>query len=162
MMRAATRRRNLAVVIKEGRQMSSVLPDPTTDFGQRVAQRLREETVIWITSVGADGMPYPNPVWYVWDGESFLIYTQPGAARLKHIQRNPRVALNFDTRDDGDDVVIFTGAARLAPEEPPIHENSVYMTKYRDDITRVVGTPEQMAATYSVALRVTPKKVRGF
>ena len=141
--------------------MSSVLPDPTTPFGQRVAERLREEIVIWITSVGADGTPQPNPVWFTWDGESFLIYSLANAARLAHIARNPRVGLNFDTRDDGDDVVIFTGEARLAPDAPPADKNPAYMAKYADAMARVSKTVERFASIYSVALRVTPTKVRG-
>lgn len=142
--------------------MSDVLPDPTTEFGRRVAERLRDERIIWITTVGADGTPYPNPVWYVWDGESFLIYTLHNAARLNHIKRSPRVALNFDSRDDGDDVVIFTGEARLAPEEPPADKHPAYMAKYAEAMARVSKSTERFASIYSVPVRVTPKKVRGF
>jgi len=35
----------------------SVLPDPSTPFGERVRRRLSEEQVIWITTVGKDGAP---------------------------------------------------------------------------------------------------------
>ena len=152
----------MVVVTEEERRMSSILPDPNTAFGKRVAERLRDETIIWITTVGADGTPYPTPVWYVWDGESFLIYTLHNAARLKHIQRNPRVALNFDTRDNGDDVVIFTGEARLAPEEPPADKHPAYMAKYAEAMANVSRSTERFASIYSVPVRVTPTKVRGF
>lgn len=152
----------MVVVTEEERRMSSVLPDLNTAFGRRVAERLRDETIIWITTVGADGTPYPTPVWYVWDGESFLIYTLHNAARLKHIQRNPRVALNFDTRDDGDDVVIFTGEARLAPEELPPDKHPAYMAKYAEAMARVSKSTERFASIYSVPVRVTPTKLRGF
>jgi PPOX class probable F420-dependent enzyme len=138
------------------------MPDPATDFGQRVAQRLRDEIVIWITSVSADGTPQPNPVWYVWDGESFLIYTLPNAARLAHIKRNPRVALNLESFGKGDDVVILTGDARLAPDAPPADKNLAYVAKYGDAMARVSKSVERFASTYSVALHVTPTKVRGF
>src|SRR5689334_16400370 len=76
--------------------VSSVLPDPATPFGAQVARRLREEMVIWVTAEAEDGTPQPNPVWFLWDGASFLIYCQRGAKRLEHIRRNPRVALNFN------------------------------------------------------------------
>ncbi|HEV2404696.1 MAG TPA: TIGR03667 family PPOX class F420-dependent oxidoreductase [Ktedonobacterales bacterium] len=142
--------------------MSSALPDPATDFGQRVMKKLRDERLIWITSVGADGTPQPNPVWFLWDEESFLIYTQPTAARLKHIKRNPRVSLHFETHDDGDDVVIFAGEARVVPDEPLAHEHAAYMAKYKDSMANVSGSAEAMARDYSVAMRVTPTKVRGF
>ncbi|MGH2484371.1 MAG: TIGR03667 family PPOX class F420-dependent oxidoreductase [Ktedonobacterales bacterium] len=141
--------------------MSSVLPDPTTPFGQRVAKRLRDDKRIWITSVSADGTPQPNPVWYLWDGESFLIYTLANAARLAHIARNPHVALNFETADDGNDVIVFTGEARLAPDAPPADKHPAYMAKYQDAMTRVSKSVERFASIYSVALLVTPKKVRG-
>jgi hypothetical protein len=36
---------------------SSVLPDPATPFGARVARRLREEVIIWLAAVAADGTP---------------------------------------------------------------------------------------------------------
>lgn len=142
--------------------MSSMLPDPATPFGERVAQRLRDERIIWFTSVGADGTPQPNPVWFHWDGESFLIYTLADAARLAHIKRNPRVSLNFDTRDGGDNVVIFTGEARLAPEEPPADKHPDYMAKYAEAMASVSKSAERFASIYSVPLRVTPTKARGF
>ena len=31
--------------------------DTTTDFGKRVERRLREETMIWLTTVRRDGTP---------------------------------------------------------------------------------------------------------
>ena len=62
--------------------MDAVLPDPATPFGARVAQRLREDAVIWLTSVAADGTPQPNPVWFLWDSHTVLVYNQPTARRL--------------------------------------------------------------------------------
>jgi PPOX class probable F420-dependent enzyme len=73
--------------------MSAVLPDPSTPFGERVAQRLRDDPVIWLTTVGADGTPQPNPVWFLWDGESFLTYNRADAKRLAQIKR--RVGFNI-------------------------------------------------------------------
>jgi PPOX class probable F420-dependent enzyme len=49
--------------------------DTSTPFGQRVVQRLREDVVIWLTTVRADGTPEPSPVWFLWDQETFLIYS---------------------------------------------------------------------------------------
>jgi PPOX class probable F420-dependent enzyme len=139
----------------------SVLPDPRTPFGARVARRLREETIIWLTAVAADGTPQPNPVWFLWDGTSFLIYCRREAKRLEHIRRNHRVALHFDSDGQGSDIVILTGTARLAPNEPPADQNQPYLEKYRDDIVQIAGTLQRFAAEYSVPVRVTPERVRG-
>jgi len=73
----------------------SVLPDPTTPFGERVRRRLREEEIIWITTVGKDGTPQPNPVGFLLqDDNSILIYNEVKANRINHVVDRPRVALH--------------------------------------------------------------------
>lgn len=42
--------------------MTSVLPDSETDFGARVARRLREEPLAWLTIVDGAGTPQPAPI----------------------------------------------------------------------------------------------------
>jgi PPOX class probable F420-dependent enzyme len=135
--------------------------DTTTAFGQRVHRRLQEEVVIWLTTVDASGTPQPRPVWFFWDGESFLIYSRPDTAKLRHIERNPQVALNFDGNGKGGDIVVFTGTARIAADSPPSDEHPAYLEKYRADIGRLEMTPRQFARAYAVAVEVVPDKVRG-
>ena len=40
--------------------MTSVLPDPSTEFGARVARRLADEVVAWLTVVDGAGTPWPR------------------------------------------------------------------------------------------------------
>jgi PPOX class probable F420-dependent enzyme len=143
--------------------MSSVLPSASTPFGERVARRLREEPVMWLTTTGHDGTPQPNPVWFYWDEEaqSVLIYSLSDAARLAHIRATPRVALHFDGNGRGGDIIVLTGEARLSPDDLPADQHAAYLDKYRDFIARSFGTPANFAAEYSVPLRITPNKVRG-
>ena len=143
--------------------MAFQLPDPSTPFGERVARRLREEPVIWFTTVDEKGTPQPNPVWFLWDEVSaeFLIYNLSGAKRLQHLQHNPGVALNFDGNGSGGDIIVFTGQARFSPDELPANQLKAYVEKYRDFIARGFGTPEHFASRYSVAVRVLPSAVRG-
>lgn len=142
--------------------MSFALPDPTTPFGARVAARLRDDRIIWIVTTSADGTPQPNPVWFLWDGEGFLIYSLPDAARVAHIRRNPHVALHFDSHDNGSDIVIFTGLASEAPDAPAADQHSAFLEKYRDRLDKDVDGLANFTARYSLALRVTPVKARGF
>lgn len=141
--------------------MATVLPDPATPFGERVARRLRDEPIMWLTTVGADGTPQPNPIWFLWDGESILIYNRASAKRLEHIPRNPRIALHFDGDGQGGDIVVLSGEARLSPHDPSADRNPTYVEKHRDFIARAFNTPENFASLYPVALRVTIGKVRG-
>lgn len=142
--------------------MSSVLPSTTTPFGERVARRLREEPIIWLTTVGADGTPQPNPVWFLWEGgETMLVYSLNDAARERHLQRSPRVALNFDGNGTGGDIIVLTGTARISSEEPPADANAEYVQKYSARITASFGTPANFASKYSVPMRITIERVRG-
>ena len=135
---------------------------PGGQFGERVARRLREEYVVWLTTVGADGTPQPNPVWFVWDGDaSVTVYNRPDAHRLGHLEANPNLALHFDGNGRGGDVVVLAARARRAAELPPPHENADYLAKYRDGMRRVSGSEAQFAEDYSVPLVIELRRVRG-
>ena len=143
--------------------MAFQLPDPSTPFGERVARRLRDERLMWLTTVDANGTPQPTPVWFLWDEatSTFLIYSRSDAKRLEHIKRNSRVALNFDGNGSGGDIIVFTGVAEVSHADPPADQLSIYVEKYRDFIARRYNTPENFASIYSVALRIMPRRIRG-
>ncbi len=124
--------------------------------------RLRDETLIWLTTTGADGTPQPNPVWFLWDGvDSLLVYNRAHARRLEHVARHPRVAMHFDGNGRGGDIVVFAGAAEHAPDVPGADHNAEYLAKYRDAMTSVSGSPEDFATQYPVPLRIRISKTRG-
>lgn len=143
--------------------MTSVLPDPQTDFGARVARRLRDEPVAWLTLVDGAGTPQPAPIWFLWDGDTALIYSDRQAKRLQHLRARPRVALNFDGDGNGSDIIVLTGEVVEAPDEPAVPDNAPYLEKYGERISSGPwGTPEVFAQTFSVALRFRPRRVRGY
>jgi PPOX class probable F420-dependent enzyme len=130
------------------------------EFGARVLKKLQDEAVVWLTTVSSDGTPQPNPVWFYWDGETCLVYSKPGSAKLRNIERSPRVALNFEGAavEDGD-VVVLTGEASLDRHSPPPPQ--AYARKYRQAIKHFGYTLEQLHAEYSVAIQIRPEKYRG-
>lgn len=134
--------------------------DFTTELGVRAAKRLKDEYLVWLTTVSPDGTPQPNPVWFYWDGKALLIYSQPSAHKLKNIVHNPRVAVNFQADDDGGNIIVLNSTAALE-KNPPQHDPR-YIQKYREHIPKIGLTPESLAATYSVLIRVSPEKLRGF
>lgn len=137
--------------------------DASTKFGKRAERRLRTEAVGWLTTVSSDGTPQPNAVWFVWDGTTALMYSIPDQAKLKNIARNPHVSLHLDSKNHGDSVVILTGTAAVDEAAPPLSKNRAYVAKYRAEIDRLgLGNPAKMARQYSVAVRITPTKLRGF
>ena len=135
--------------------------DFNTEFGKRVTRRLTEERIIWLTTVSPNGTPHPMPVWFWWDGVSFLIYSKPDTFKLDHIKVNPNIALNFDGDGLGGDIIVFTGLAHLPPTAPPANQMPEYAEKYRSGFERIGMTAGEFAAAYLVALRVTPTSLRG-
>jgi PPOX class probable F420-dependent enzyme len=144
--------------------MAFQLPDPSSPFGEQVTRRLRNEPVIWLTTVDAKGTPQPTPVWFLWDEatSTFLIYSRADAKRLAHMQQNPRVALNFDGNGKGGDIIVITGQVKISSDDPPADQLPTYVEKYRGFIAQLpYSTPEKFASVYSVALRVHPLVIRG-
>jgi len=135
--------------------------DTTTAFGARVAGRLAEERMIWLTTVRADGTPQPSAVWFLWHEDAFLIYSKPDTPKLRNIERNPTVALHFDGDGRGGNLVIFTGTARVDRSAPPAHQVAPYTQKYGWGFERNGWTAEQFARLYSVPILVTPTGLRG-
>ncbi len=144
--------------------------DLTTEFGQRVARRLREERIIWLITVDAHGIPQPNPIWFWWDGEtippedgdySILMYSLPDTAKLRNMAAHPQVTLHFDGDGRGGDIIVITGEARLDPSAPSAAQHAEYAAKYQWGFERIHKTAEEFARTYSVPVRITPTKVRG-
>ena len=135
--------------------------DLTTDFGKRVERRLREDTIIWLTTVRRDGTPQPTPVWFFWEGETILMYSQPNQQKERNIAHSPRVSLNFDGDGHGGNIIVLTGEARIVPDAPLATDVPEYVAKYAEGIKGIGMTPESMAQAFSVAIRITPTDVRG-
>jgi PPOX class probable F420-dependent enzyme len=138
-----------------------MLLDFTLPVGRRIKQRLREEQTIWLTTIDAHLTPQPRPVWFHWDGETLLIFSEPHAAKVRHILRQPRVALNFNTDAEGGDVGVLIGEAAIAPGPIAPNRLRAYLRKYRQGIKDIGMTTAGFQADYSLAILVTPSMLRG-
>lgn len=124
-------------------------------------KRLEEAVIIWLTTISAKGAPQPNPVWFYWDGKTFFIHSQPTSVKLKNLARNPKVSLHIESSDGlGDDIVIIAGLAQTEPNPP--HLEPGYAEKYATHIRNLGMTTEEFQQDYSVLIRITPTKIRGW
>lgn len=135
--------------------------DLSTEFGQRVQRRLKGEQIVWLTTVGHAGKPHPRPVWFLWQDDEILIFSQPKTYKLGHIKHNPRVALNFDSDGRGGDIVVFTGTASIDSEHPGADQVADYIGKYDAGLQRIGMTPASFAKSYSVAIQIRLESLRG-
>jgi PPOX class probable F420-dependent enzyme len=131
-------------------------------FGRHAQRRLREDKVIWLITADSENTPQPRPVWFHWDGRSLLIFSQPDKAKLRHIARNPRVAVHFNTDEDGGDVVVLIGEAARLKRMPPDPRVKAYLKKYSAGIKDLGMTIEHFRESYAVPVLITPKSMRGF
>jgi len=136
--------------------------DMNTPIGQKIEQRLQQEQIIWLTTVDSRRTPQPRPVWFHWDGETVLIFSQVKGAKVRHIADNPRVALNFNTDEEGGEVGVLIGEAVLLKEPVLAGRMKAYLEKYAQGIQDIGLTPEAMLGEYPVVILVTPLAVRGF
>jgi Pyridoxamine 5'-phosphate oxidase len=91
-----------------------------------VARRLTGEPIGWLTTVNPDGQPQSSPVWFVWDGESLSLRSQPHAGKVRNVGANPGVAFHLarlpgevrpgDPRGAADDA--GTARGRLLDHDP--------------------------------------------
>lgn len=128
--------------------------DTSTEFGAMTARRLREEKHAWFVTTRPDGTPDPVLVWFLWEGESFLIYSEPGRQKLRNLERNPKAALHLDSNGSGGGAIVVTGEAAVSAD-PPASEIPEYVEKYRDLAARHGWTPEVFAGIYSVPVRLS-------
>jgi PPOX class probable F420-dependent enzyme len=136
--------------------------DFTTRFGRHVNRRLRQEKIIWLTTIDSNNVPQPRPVWFHWDGATLLIFSEQGKAKLRHISTNPNVSLNFNTDEDGGDVVVILGEAKILDGPALENRTKTYLRKYREGIKSLEMTVGEFAQTYVVPILITPRAIRGF
>jgi PPOX class probable F420-dependent enzyme len=135
--------------------------DEGTEFGARVARHLREEIVVWMTTVTPAGAPLPMPVWFFWDGVATVRMYSRNRQRIRNLEANPRVSLNFGGDGDGGDIVVLSGRGEILERETPADRDGDYVAKYDRYIARLGMTPETFAQAYHVPVHIRLTRLRG-
>jgi len=131
-------------------------------LGRKALRKLKREQVLWLTSVDDRGRPQPRPVWFHWNGEDVLIFSQPKAAKVRQIAARPDVALHFNSDAAANEVVVFLGEAHALRESVAPERVKAYLRKYRRGIVDLKMTPASFQSEYSVPILVRLTALRGF
>jgi PPOX class probable F420-dependent enzyme len=114
----------------------------------------------WLTTVNSAGRPDSVPVWFLArDDGSFLVYSQPGKAKLRNIDGNPHVALGLDVTDIGRDIIRIEGTAARVADHPRADQVPAYAAKYAERIGAIFGTVENFGEAFSDAIVITPSRL---
>ena len=123
---------------------------------RHVQSRLKKELVIWLVTAGRAAKPQAVLVWYLWDGDSFLIYAQDGI-KVRDVRENPHVELHLNSDEAGDDVVRVSGEATIAKLT---RANPAFVRKYRSAIKNLGMTVDGFFETYHNQILVRRLKYR--
>lgn len=128
------------------------------------AARLADAPLAWLTTVRSDGQPQTSYVWFHFDGDDIVVMSQPNKAKVRNLQRNPRVSFNLDGDGSGGGAVLTLDAtAEILEGGLTAERRAAYLAKYEDRIRNGLGTtPDGFLADYSVAIRVIPTRLRAW
>ena len=97
----------------------------------RIDRLLREELVVWLSSVRPDGGPHLVPIWFSWDGREILIASKPNAQKIRNLRANAKVMLALGEAEDDFDVGLLEGHAELVDEPAAAVLPASHLAKYR-------------------------------
>jgi PPOX class probable F420-dependent enzyme len=135
---------------------------PTADPGFALDGRIRAESVVWLTTVSADGRPHVVPVWFDWDGGSFLVFTKPEAKKVRNIRSNPAVMLALGEPRADFDVVLIEAEAEILDEPTSGLAPMAYFDRYAAWMAAIGLSRSEFVATYSLAFRIRPTRYLGW
>ncbi|MEM6703326.1 MAG: PPOX class F420-dependent oxidoreductase [Acidobacteriota bacterium] len=91
---------------------------------------LQEPHTAVLATVDGEGRPHAVPVWYLWDGTSFVFIAGKNSAKVRHIAARGRAALCIDERQGRVQHVTAEGPATLGETATPEWRLALH-TRYR-------------------------------
>jgi PPOX class probable F420-dependent enzyme len=123
----------------------------------RLDRFLTSEPVVWLSTVRPDGAPHLVPIWFTWDGTSLLVFSKPGAQKIRNLRANPVAMLALGEPADDFDVALAEARVELS-DTPATELPDAHLVKYADRMAALGLSPEEFIATYSQVLRITPTR----
>jgi PPOX class probable F420-dependent enzyme len=130
----------------------------TVELTQEVSDRLTSDDYGWLTTVAKSGQPVPRLVWFYFDGSDVIVYSEPDAAKVRHIKNHPRLSLNLDSDGSGAGIIIGGGIASVDADGADPLQDTRYREKY-GDLAATFGFSEEFLAAYNTRLRISIDKV---
>jgi PPOX class probable F420-dependent enzyme len=134
-----------------------VMSVPSTAAAARLDRFLSTEPVVWLSTVRPDGTPHLVPIWFTWDGTSLLVFSKPGAQKVRNLRANPVAMLALGKPADDFDVALAEARVELL-DDRPTELPAAQLAKYADRMASLGLSPEAFLATYSQVIRITPTR----
>lgn len=80
----------------------------------KIASFLAEPHLADLVTLMPDGSPHVAPVWYSFDGESYVVLAEPTTVKVRNIRGDPRVAVSIAKRESPYSYVLVQGSAAIS------------------------------------------------
>ena len=135
---------------------------PATPKRATADAALRDDTVVWMSSVQRDGRPHLVPVWFHWDGEQIVAFSKPHARKVDNLRDQPMVMLAIGTPGLEFEVELIEATAEL-PDRPAAEVMPEgFGAKYRELLRRAGLTVQRFAEVYSQPIVLRPTRFLGY
>ena len=125
---------------------------------EKQARLFRDRNWGNVATLRSDGTPHVTPVWVDTDGENVLFNTAYGRAKIEHIQRDPRVAIEVHDEDDPQSAYVsVTGTAELVDEGADEHIDKLAQKYIGEE-----RYPYRQPGEKRVIVRITPEKIDAY
>jgi PPOX class probable F420-dependent enzyme len=136
--------------------------DKTQQCRPSTEAALRDDPVVWLSSVQPDGRPHLVPVWFLWEGDRILAFSKPHALKVDNLRDQPSVMLAVGTPGPEFDVELIEATAEL-PDEPAMSVMPEgFGSKYRELLHRAGLTAQRFAEVYSQPIVLRPTRFLGY
>lgn len=123
---------------------------------------LREDPVVWLSSVQVDGRPHVVPVWFHWDGQRIVAFSKPHSRKVNNLRDHPSVMLAVGTPGPNFEVELIEATAEL-PDRPAADVMPAgFGAKYRELLRRAGLTAQRFAEVYSQPIVLHPTRFLGY
>jgi PPOX class probable F420-dependent enzyme len=139
---------------------SAARPTPPSMTKEEMQAFLARPLVARLATVRANGTPQIVPMWFLYEDGMMYMSTRTYAAKVKHLQKNPRVAVVVDemVAPLKNKVVTLKGAVELQTTGVKEMTTKIYH-KYVGIEGAATPAAQQSINTPRVILKITPKKI---
>jgi len=123
---------------------------------------LRDDPVVWLSSIQSDGRPHLVPVWFHWDGEQILAFSKPRARKVDNLRDEPRVMLAIGTPGPEFEVELIEATAALPDAAAADLMPPGFGAKYRELLRCANLSVQRFAEVYSQPIVLRPTRFLGY
>ncbi|HEX7409164.1 MAG TPA: TIGR03618 family F420-dependent PPOX class oxidoreductase [Candidatus Binatia bacterium] len=147
--------------VAEQKPAAAAHPTPPSMSKAEIDAFLARPLVARIATVRKNGTPQVVPMWFLWHDGVMYLSTRTWAAKVKHLRKNPHVAVVVDVMEAPlkNKVVTIDGSAEILTDGVKETTTKIY-EKYMGAEASKTPQAQQSINTPRVLIKITPAKIQ--